>query len=133
MSIIIELISLILQQLQQAFFEFEFSEARVDPSEDEACAAECTADPKGCETSAAENGWLQTDVADTFLFNHASLEGAATGTISHDARLEDATIYDRIVAFLMFGDSEGELAAMKMEFDLSFSPGNTNQFLAFEL
>lgn len=135
MSIIFELFSLVLQQFQQAFFQFEFLEAPIEASDVAPCLPwESETDAASGDTSWVESGWHNTGGADAFLFKHASAEDPAANTVPHDdERAQDITAYDSIVKFLMSGDSEAELAATASGFDLSFILGNPTDLLVFEL
>ena len=134
MSIIFELISLILQQLQQTFLEFELIEGPISPSDAEPCPAEPSPSVKPHEMSWAADEWPQSEEADAFLFKHAFREDSAKSATQQDhASVEGGTVYDLFMTLLKFGDTETELANMKIEFDLSFGMVNSTQSLAFEI
>jgi hypothetical protein len=120
-STFIGLLVLVLQKLQQALVEVEMSAAPVHPLDGERNPSpERLADaPLHGGTRAEDHAFPVLGGQDAFLFRHgAEDDRRANAGPHHGDGIEDATVYDRIVTFLIFGDSEVQLADSKPGFDL---------------
>ena len=121
MSALIGFLVLVLQKLQQVLVEVEMSVPPVHPRDGELNPLPerlADASPYGV-TRAEDHVFPFLGGADSFLFRHgAEDDRRASAGPHHGDGIEDATVYDRIVTFLIFGDSEAQLADSKPGFDL---------------
>jgi hypothetical protein len=134
LSIIIELFLLILKQIQQTLFQIEISETRASFNVEELhLSLECSVDFIPSDASLTVNEPHHAHGAYAFLFRSLSTEDAAAAQdFGHAERTEDATINDRSALFLMFGDSEAQLADMEKTGDLLSGLRNPTECLVFD-